>query len=63
MAARNPEVVAMERQLQAESAILIKNDDNLLPLSKGIKVYIGSTASAMTLEAYKKVLPDFATVV
>ena len=63
MAARNPEVVALERQLQAESAILMKNDDNLLPLSKGIKVYIGSTASAMTLEAYKKVLPDFAMVV
>ena len=38
MAARNPEVVEMERQLQAESAILIKNDDNLLPLQKGIKV-------------------------
>lgn len=62
-AARNPEVVAMERQLQAESAILIKNEDDLLPLQKGIKVYIGSTASAITLEGYKKVLPDFAQVV
>lgn len=63
MAARNPEVVELERQLQAESAILVKNEDNLLPLEKGVKVYIDSTASAMTLEGYKKVLPDFATVV
>ena len=63
MAARNPEVVALERQLQAESAILVKNDNNLLPLEKGIKVYIGSTASTITLEGYKSVLPDFATVV
>ena len=63
MAARNPEVVELERQLQAESAILVKNEDNLLPLEKGIKVYIDSTASAITLEGYKEVLPDFATVV
>ena len=38
MAARNPKVVALERQLQTESAILVKNEDNLLPLNKGIKV-------------------------
>ncbi len=62
-AARNPEIVALERQLQAESAILIKNDDGLLPLQKNIKVYIGSTASAITLEGYKKVLPDYAELV
>ena len=63
VAARNPEVVALERQLEAESAILFKNEDNLLPLQKGIKVYIGSTAASYTLEGYKKVLPDFAEVV
>ena len=63
MAARNPEVVELERQLQARSAILFKNDENLLPLKKGIKVYIGSTAAAMTLEGYKKVLPDFCELV
>ncbi len=62
-AARNPEVVALERQLQTESAILIKNEENLLPLEKGIKVYVGSTASALTLEGYKKVLPDYAELV
>ncbi len=63
MAARNPEIVEMERQLQAESAILFKNEENLLPLQKGIKVYIGSTASAITLDGYRKVLPDFCEVV
>lgn len=62
-AARNPDVVALERQLQAESAILIKNDDDLLPLQKDIKVYIGSTASAITLDGYQKVLPDYAELV
>ena len=63
MAARNPKTVALERQLQAASTILIKNDDNLLPLEKGIKVYIGSTAAAATLEGYKKELAAYATVV
>ena len=63
MAARNAEVVALERQLQAESAILFKNDDNLLPLGKGIKVYIGTTAAATTLDAYKKILPDYCELV
>ena len=63
MAARNPEIVEMERQLQAESAILIKNENNLLPLEKGTKVYIGSTASAITLDGYKKVLPDYCELV
>lgn len=62
-AARNPETVELERQLQAESAILIKNDDKLLPLEKGTKVYIDSTASEITLEGYKEVLPDYAELV
>lgn len=61
--ARNPEVVAMERQLEAESAVLIKNDDNLLPLEKGVKVYIDSTAAALTLDGYKAVLPEYAELV
>ena len=62
-AARNPEVVALERELEAKSAILIKNDNNTLPLQKGIKVYIDSTASALILESYKKVLPDYCELV
>ena len=38
-AARNPEVVAMEDALMAASAVLIKNDDGVLPLSADKKVY------------------------
>lgn len=63
MAARNPEVVALKRELRAKSAILIKNDGNLLPPQKGTKVYIGSTASSDTLAAYQKVLVDYAELV
>ena len=48
MAARNPEEVELERVLQAESAVLVKNDDNLLPLSHDAKVYFDSTASSAT---------------
>ena len=42
-AARNPELVALERQLQAESTVLVKNDDALLPLAEGTKVFFTST--------------------
>ena len=41
-AARNPEVVAMEDALMAASAVLIKNEDNTLPLAGGTKVYYKS---------------------
>lgn len=62
-AARNPEQVALEQELQAKSAVLVKNEDNLLPLEKGIKVYIDSTSSAANLESYKKYIGNYATVV
>ncbi len=62
-AARNPEVVALERELEAKSAILIKNDDNLLPLEKGIKVYFESTAAVATKNAIKAALADYCEVV
>lgn len=62
-AARNPEEVALEKQLMAESAVLVKNADNLLPLQKGIKVYITSTSTSATLSSYKKYLGNYATVV
>lgn len=45
-AARNPRVVALERELQAKSTVLIKNDDDLLPLKDGTKVYVYSTSDA-----------------
>lgn len=62
-AARNPEVVAMERQLEAESSILIKNDNELLPLAKGTKVYLGSTGSALCVAGYKAALPEYCELV
>ena len=62
-AARNPEVVELERQLEAESAVLVKNAENLLPLEEGINVYIGSTASTITLEGYISEISGYATVV
>jgi len=61
--ARNPEVVEWERELEAKSAILIKNDGGLLPLEKGIQVYIDTTASAITKEGYLNALAEYATVV
>ena len=61
--ARKPEEVERERVLQSKSAVLVKNEDNLLPLQKGIKVYIDSTASAANLEGYKKYIGNYATVV
>ena len=62
-AARNQDVVELERQLMAESTVLVKNTDGLLPLSADLKVYIGSTAAAATLEAYKEAIGAYATVV
>lgn len=52
-AARNPYEVELTEKLQAKSAVLVKNDDNLLPLSKDAKVYIESSDST-ALEGYKK---------
>ncbi len=61
--ARNAEVVELEYQLMAKSAVLVKNDDNLLPLSKEYKLYIGSTAAATTLDALKAAFGAYTTVV
>ncbi len=52
-AARNPYEVELTERLQAESAVLVKNDNNLLPLSKDAKVYL-EASSAAALEGYKK---------
>ena len=61
-AARNPEEVALTEELQAKSAVLVKNDDNLLPLQKGVKVYVEAT-SADVKAGYKKYLAEYTTVV
>ena len=61
-AARNPLEVEMSEKLQAESAVLVKNDNNLLPLSKNIKVYLES-ANADRKTGYSRYIGNFATVV
>lgn len=56
-AARNPYEVELTERLQAKSAVLVKNDDNLLPLSKDAKIYIdGSNSTAK--EGYKKYMTE-----
>ncbi len=61
-AARNPYEVELTEKLQAKSAVLVKNDDNLLPLQKGIKVFVDSS-SADRKAAYAKYIGNYATVV
>lgn len=34
----------LEKQLQAKCVVLVKNENNLLPLMKGCKVYVDSTS-------------------
>lgn len=61
-AARNPEEVELTERLMAESAVLVKNDDNLLPLEKGIKVYVDAS-SGTNKEGYIQYISEYATVV
>ena len=61
-AARNPEEVALTEKLQAESAVLVKNNNNLLPLTQGIKVYVTASNTA-AMDGYKKYIANYATVV
>lgn len=61
-AARNPELVALEQQLQSEAAVLIKNDNNLLPLEKGIKVYFAANSES-TAKLYANAAAKYCTVV
>ena len=61
-AARNPYEVELTERLQAKSAVLVKNDDNLLPLSKDAKIYIdGSNSTAK--EGYKKYMAELGVTV
>ena len=61
-AARNPVEVALTERLQAKSAVLVKNDDNLLPLQPGIKVYVDASSAAVKA-SYIKYIAKYATVV
>ena len=59
---RRPEIIEMEQQLMAESTILLKNDNNILPLAEGTKIYEDSnnesilTAEPEALAAYGEIV-------
>ena len=59
--ARNPEEVELAERLQAESAVLMKNDGGVLPLAKGTKVYIESSSND-TLDHYKQYIAEYGEI-
>ncbi len=63
-AARNPYEVELTEKLMAKSAVLVKNDESLLPLEKGVKIYLDASASAAK-EGYIKHITEkgYATIV
>ena len=56
-AARNPYEVELTERLQAKSAVLVKNDNDLLPLAADAKVYIVSSNSSAEA-GYKKYIAE-----
>ncbi len=61
-AARNPEEVELTERLMAESAVLVKNDNNLLPLTTDKKVYVDAS-NATAKEGYKKYMAEMGVTV
>lgn len=61
-AARNTEDVALDEAMQAASAVLVKNDNGLLPLKKGAKVYVTATGEELA-QHYAAYIANFGTVV
>ncbi len=61
-AARTDSLNEMEIQLQTESTVLLKNENDLLPLAKGIKVYVDGTSSD-SVDIDKAAFATYATVV
>lgn len=60
--ARPAELVELERQLQAQSAVLAKNQDNLLPLQAGTKVYVSTYRELLTTK-YAEYIAQYTDVV
>lgn len=60
--ARPAELVELERQLQAQSAVLVKNQDNLLPLQAGTKVYVSTYRELLTTK-YAEYIAQYTDVV
>ena len=61
-AARRSEITEMEDQLMVESTILLKNENNILPLSQGTKMYVDATAEDLKTRD-TEALGAFGTVV
>jgi hypothetical protein len=61
-AARNTEDVKLDEAMQAASAVLVKNDNSLLPLQKGTKVYVTATSEELA-QHYAQYIANFGTVV
>ena len=59
--ARTAREVELAERLQAESAVLMKNDGGVLPLAKGTKVYIESSTPE-TLEHYKQYIAEYGEI-
>ena len=60
--ARNPVEVMLAVILQAESAVLMKNEGGILPLAEGTKIYIESSSND-TLDHYKQYLAQYGEIV
>ncbi len=60
--ARRSEVTELEEQLMVESTILLKNDNNILPLAEGTNMYIDGSSDDIK-EADKEALAAYGTVV
>ena len=60
--ARRSEITEMEDQLMVESTILLKNENNILPLTAGINIYVDGSADNLK-EADKEALGAYGTVV
>lgn len=61
-AARRSEVTEMEEELMVKSTILLKNDNNILPLAEGTKVYVDGSAENIK-ESDTAALGEHGTVV
>lgn len=59
--ARTAEEVELAEKLQAKSAVLMKNDNAVLPLAKGTKVYIESSSNE-TLDHYKQYIAEYGEI-
>lgn len=61
-AVRNAYDVALGEEMQATSAVLVKNDNDLLPLAIGTKVYVAASQEALA-KHYAQYIAHYGTIV